>query len=118
MLLCSVGPFALSAPSDCGWQTIARVIKPLFSARDGDPSHQYIAVCVRRFQDVLPSDSDDSSSSEDETDKAKDPEPSAAKKKPGPAIQKKDLEQLGFKGGPSILYVPEPAGTEQQSWGW
>ena len=75
-------------------------------------------MCLRRFQDVLPSDPDDSSSSEDETDNAKDLRPSAAKKKPGPAVQKKDLEQLGFKGGPSILYVPEPAGAEQQSWDW
>lgn len=64
---------------------------------------------------MLPSDPDDSSSEEEE-DNTKTAKPLG--KKPGPAVQHKDLAQLGFTGGPSILYVPEPASTDEQSWDW
>ena len=63
---------------------------------------------------MLPSDSDDSSSEGE----ANAEEVKLPSKKPAPGIPRKDLEQLGFKGGPSILYVPEPASTEEQSWDW
>ena len=72
-----------------------------------------------RFMDTLGdlsgSDSEDASDApEEEAQPAVKRKKKAAASEPAP----EDLERLGYKSGPSILYVPEPKDSSEPTWEW
>ncbi|KAK9822371.1 hypothetical protein WJX81_003134 [Elliptochloris bilobata] len=71
---------------------------------------------MARFMDTLGELSEESSSSEAEDDV---PLPKAKKKKALAEPAPEELEHLGYRSGPSILFVPEPkAEPGSSNWEW
>lgn len=71
------------------------------------------------FLDVLGDDSDDSSEDEQDAQQQQDaddgiPKPADKKLK----IDLETLERCGYKGGPSVLYVPPPKEGDDGNWAW
>ncbi len=65
--------------------------------------------------DLSGSDSEDASDApEGEVEPAMKKKKKTAASEPAP----EDLERLGYKRGPSILYVPEPKDSSEPNWDW
>jgi hypothetical protein len=70
--------------------------------------------------DTLGELSGSSSESEDGSDAPPEDDKPAAKKKKLAAKEPapEELEKLGYKSGPSILFVPEPHSAGNPNWEW